>query len=403
LHILVVTSYYLPSSAYGGPLHSVHKRSVAIAQRGHQVTTYTTAADGVVDLEIPPNGLGLVDNLPVHYFRRWWFGRSQKPYEIFLSPEMGKQLRTLRAGDYDLILIHAHWSDVGRMAAGVAQRTGTPYIFYTHGCFEPWAFKHRHWKKIVYLRLIESRILQRAAGIVVCNDAETEQLRRLGILTPIRRIPWGVEIQDQGKMPPRQSVDALFPALSGSPFLLFLSRLHPKKGLDLLVSAFAELAADFPDWVLVLAGPDEDGYRISLERTVARSGIENQVLFTGLVTGKPKAALLAHADLFVLPSYSEGFPMVVAEALGYARPMVITTTCYVPEVAREGAGLVVPLDKGALARALRQMMEDDSLRTNCSQNAFKVAQKYFTWDQVAEQTLAFYREAMELTRASRQI
>jgi len=119
-----------------------------------------------------------------------------------------------------------------------------------------------------------------------------------------------------------------------------------------------------------------------------------------MVTGEAKAALLAHADLFVLPSYSEGFPVVVAEALGYGRPVVITTTCYVPEVAEGGAGFVTPPEAGPLATALREMMRDPVFRGQCSQKALQVAQKHFTWEAVAQQSLDFYREAIILGKSN---
>jgi glycosyltransferase involved in cell wall biosynthesis len=250
------------------------------------------------------------------------------------------------------------------------------------------------WKKRLYLALIEGRILNRAAGIVVCNEGETEQLRRLAIKSPVRRIPWGVEIPQPEELPRRSRLAELWPSLTARPFLLFLSRLHPKKGLDLLIPAFGALAADFPDWLLVLAGPDEGGYRHTLEKMVRELGLSDRVLFPGLVSGEAKAALLSQADLFVLPSYSEGFPVVVAEALGYGRPLVLTSTCYVPEAARGGAGLETPPEKAALGRALREMLGDANFRKSCSQKARNLAAATFTWEAVARQSLEFYREAM---------
>ena len=132
------------------------------------------------------------------------------------------------------------------MAAAAGRRTGTPYICYTHGGFEPWAWRHQYWKKRVYWGLIEKRVLAGAAGIVVCNEAESAQLRALGVHTPIRRIPWGVEIPEPNQAPSREWLAKRFPPLANRPFVLFLSRLHPKKGLDLLIPAFAELGPGLP-------------------------------------------------------------------------------------------------------------------------------------------------------------
>ena len=394
LNLLVVSSYYRPAFIYGGPVESIHRRSLVVADLGHQVTTYTTDADGTGDLEVPKGRPVLVDRLPVWYFPRWWFGRARKPFSIFFSPEMGRQLRRLKAGDYDLLLIHAGFGDPGRMAAAAARRTGIPYVCYTHGCLEPWALNHKYWKKRIYLALIEGRILQEAAGIIVCNDAETQELRRLGIRSPVGPIPWGVDLPDPDKLPGQERLEELWPHLAGRPFALFLSRLHPKKGLDLLIPAFASLAQEFPDWLLVLAGPDERGYQAKLMRLVEELNLSQKVLFPGMVTGDGKAALLAHAQFLVLPSYSEGFPVAVAEALGYGRPVVITNTCYVSGVAEEGAGLVVPPEGRALRDALGKMMRDPALRQSCSQQALQVAQTHYSLETVAQQSLAFYRKAI---------
>lgn len=367
----------------------------ALATKGFQVVVYATAANGTGELGVPLGRPVEVDGLRVTYFPRWWFGREYKPFSLFLSPSLGRALKQLHPGDFELMLVHATFCDPGRMAAAAARRTGTPYICYTHGNFEPWAFHHKYWKKRAYWELVEKRILQGAAGIVVCNAAEAAQLRRLGIRTPIRRIPWGVELPQPEETPSRHRLEKLFPPLTSRPFVLFLSRLHCKKGLDLLIPAFGRTASEFPDWLLVLAGPNERGYRKHLEKMVQELDLENRVIFTGLVTGEAKAALLTHAELFVLPSYSEGFPIAVAEALGYGRPLVITSTCYVPEVAEGGAGLEVPPDKEHLTRAFQDMLGDDYFRRRCAAQAQKVARKHFTWEAVAEQSLEFYREAMK--------
>jgi glycosyltransferase involved in cell wall biosynthesis len=394
LRLLVITSYYHPAVVYGGPVPAIAAFNKTLAALGHEITVLTTDANGSSDLEVPLGQPVQVEGLPVTYFPRWWFGRKRKPFNLFFCPEMGKALRRLKPGDYDVIMSHAMFCDPGRLAAAAAKKAGTPYLCYTHGTFEPWAIHHKYWKKKLYLALIEGRLLNDAAGVVVCNDGEKEQLRRMGITTPIRRIPWGVAIPPPDHMPPRSRLAELWPPLAGRPFILFLSRLHPKKGLDLLIPAFGSLADAFPDWLLVLAGPDEGGYRQTLEKMVQESHLEHRVIFPGLVTGEAKATLLSQADLFVLPSYSEGFPVVVAEALGYGRPVVLTTTCYVPEAAQGGAGLETPPEKEPLTRALRVAMRDEGFRRRCADSAHKVARQYFTWESVAEQNLKFIREIL---------
>jgi glycosyltransferase involved in cell wall biosynthesis len=394
ISILTVSSYYHPAQVYGGPVPAIRHLNQALALLGHRVSTYTTDANGPVELPVSLGQPVMMDGLPVTYFPRWWFGQAKKPFSLFFSRAMGRQLHRLQSGDFDLILIHATFCDPGRMAAKAAQRAGIPYVCYTHGSFDHWAWKHKHGKKSLYFTFVEKSILNRAAGIVVCNASEEQKLRHLGINPPIRRIPWGADLPESDNLPAKERLAELYPFLRNRSVLLFLSRLHPKKGLDLLIRAFSALAREFPEWLLVLAGPDEGGYRAQLEQLTRDLVLEQRVIFTGLVTGEVKQALLAHVDLFVLPSHSEGFPIVVVEALSYGRPTVITTKCYIPEVAEKHAGLVVPPEQNALTVALREMFRDKDLRRHCGQNALSLAQNHFSWEAVGKQTEAFYQEIM---------
>lgn len=393
--ILVVSSYYKPAFIYGGPVNSIHRRSIAIRKYADKIITYTTNADGNKDLDLRSDQTIDVDGLPVWYFTRWWFGLTIKPANLFFSPAMGHRLSLLKPGDFDLILIHSTFGDPGRMAALAARRCGIPYVCHTHGSYEPWAIHHKFWRKKIYFTTIEKGILNRAAGIVVSNDSETEQLYHLGIMTKIKRIPWGTDLPEQEKIPSRNKLEKLWPALQGRPFVLFLGRLHRKKGLDILIPAFSNLTREFHDWVLVLAGPDEGGYRQILEQLVRESGLTGNVLFTGMVTSDAKAALLAQAECFVLPSYSEGFPMAVVEAMSYGRPVVITDACHIPEVCEDGAGFVVPPEPKTLEMALREFMRDAHLRQYCGEKAKVIAQKHFTWESVARKIMGFYREVAD--------
>jgi glycosyltransferase involved in cell wall biosynthesis len=392
MNILVVSSYYHPAQVYGGPVPAIRHLNQALSRSGHRVTTYTTDANGTNDMKIPLGHPVTVYGLPVTYFPRWWFGKSLKPTNLFFSPGLGRQLQQLHLGDFDFILIHATFCDPGRMAAKMAQKAGIPYVCYTHGCFDHWAWQHKHGKKSLYFTFVEKSILTHAAGIVVCNTSEEQQLEHLGIGTPIRRIPWGADLPDTDNLPSKERLAELYPTLRNRSILLFLSRLHPKKGLDLLIPAFAALAQEFTGWLLVLAGPDEGGYQAKLQHMVDEFGLAHRVVLTGMVTGEAKAALLANADLFVLPSYSEGFPMAVVEALGYGLPTVLTTTCYIPEVSEKHAGLVVPAEQNALTEALREMLRDKDLRRLCGQNAQSLAREQFSWEAVVKQTEAFYQE-----------
>lgn len=393
MNILTVSAYYHPAQVYGGPVPAIRLLNQALALSSHGITTYTTDANGAGNLSVSLRQPVMIDGVPVTYFPRWWFGREEKPPNLFFSPGMGQQLRRLKRENFDLILIHATFCDPSRMAAKAAQRAGIPYICYTHGTFEPWRMSFKKYKKKLYMALIERKILMEAAGIVVCNGAETIFLQKYGITTPIKRIPWGIQLGSKNST--RNELENFFPALQAKPYILFLSRLHRMKGLDLLIPAFAKATKRSRDWHLVIAGPDEGGYKQIIENMVKNCDLNKQVLLTGLVEGKRKSILLDHAEFYVLPSYSEGFSVSIAEALGYGLPVVITTTCYVPEVKEKHAGLVVPPDQTALSLALKEMMENYDLRRNSGENALSLAQQHFTWEAVTKDSLDFYYYTME--------
>ena len=290
LKILMVSAYYPPAAVYGGPGPALHRLNRELIRRGHKVTVYTTDANGTGNLEVPPGQEVLVDGVPVWYFRRWWFGRTRKPYSLFFSRELAKKLNHLRPGDYDLMYQDGGFTDVGRLAAKAARRTGTPYVYHPGGAFTPWALQHKYWKKKIYLSLVEKRILMAAGGFLVRNNAESEQLRRLGCRSLIRLIPIGVDFQGPQETLSRSDLEELYPSLRGRPFLLFLGRLHPVKGLDLLIPAFGELARQFPQWILVLAGPDERGYLMKVKELIQSHQLTDRVLLTGMVGGDRKAS-----------------------------------------------------------------------------------------------------------------
>ncbi len=195
MKILVVSSYYQPAVVYGGPVQSIHRRNRELARLGHEIQVFTTAANGVRDFPKVNGQPVLVDGIPVTYFPRWWFGVDKKPPRSFFSLAMWRALRQLQAADFDLMSIHSNWEDPAWMAAGAARRTGTPYIYYTHGTFESWAINHKRWKKKLYFSAIKKRILQGAAGIIVCNHCELQELAAGGLKLPAAVSPGGLTWQ----------------------------------------------------------------------------------------------------------------------------------------------------------------------------------------------------------------
>ena len=261
-----------------------------------------------------------------------------------------------RVAAADVVHLHGVWDRVLYRAAAAARRAGVPYVVTPHGMLDRWCLAQKKWKKRVALALGYRAMLDRAAVLHLLNRDEAAALEPLGLTAPTRVVPNGLDLAAVDPLPPAAEFRAAWPAVGDAPFVLFLSRLHPKKGLDILADALARLAPARPDVRLVVAGPD-GGARVDFERRVAAAGLADRVVLTGPLYGRAKWAALAAASVFCLPSRQEGFSVAILEALAARVPVVVSAECHFPEVSEAGAGEVVPLDAGAVAAALGRVLD----------------------------------------------
>jgi glycosyltransferase involved in cell wall biosynthesis len=258
--------------------------------------------------------------------------------------------------------IHGIWETHCMVAAEMARSTKRPYVISAHGMLEHYALNHKRFRKALYAAVSERRRLQRAACLRALSADEVNDYRRLGMTNPVAIIPNSVD-------PPMGVRPDLFweahPELFGKRIVLFLGRLHPKKGLPLLLQAWSRRALKSEDLHLVIAGPDAENTRALLEKMADELNLRSSVTFAGMLTGEYKWSALAAAKLFVLPSYSEGFSVAVLEALAMGVPAIVTVPCHIPEVSTHGCGWVVPPDAGELESALNDFLDssrDDAAR-----------------------------------------
>lgn len=213
-------------------------------------------------------------------------------------------------------LLHANgvWLGSTRAAVDVAHSLGLPYVISPHGHLQPWAMQHRAWKKKLAWHGYGKRILQGAGLIQAASEFELNGVRALGITAPVARIPNMVEVPTRWPTPIKHGDDRRT--------CLFLSRVHPSKGLLDLISAWKEVKPS--GWRLLVAGPDEAGHLAQVEAMVNQACLQTDIQFVGAVAYSQRWAWYRHADLFVLPTYSENFGISVAEALGAGTPAITT-------------------------------------------------------------------------------
>jgi glycosyltransferase involved in cell wall biosynthesis len=288
----------------------------------------------------------------------------------------------------DGLHIHGIWNEHCVASGALARSADKPYIISAHGMLERWAVQHKRLKKWLYSLLLERNNLRQAACLHALTKAEVEDYRRYGLSNPIAVIPNGVDV-------PRVANSELFlqayPHLRDKRLILFLSRIHHKKGLKILCQAWRNLHRKVGDAHLVLAGPDFENTRASIESLVDQLGMRASVTFTGMLRHTMKWSALAAADLFVLPSYSEGFSVAVLEAMGMAVPVLISRPCNFPEVADEGCGLVIDSNAPDLEDALLVLLNGNrSDLVRMGHRGRDLVEARYTWPAVGKQIAEVY-------------
>lgn len=270
-----------------------------------------------------------------------------------------------------------------------ARRARRPYLISPHGMLDAWALRNSAWKKQLAGRLFERAHLEGAACLHALCDAEAASIRACGLKNPICILPNGVDLPAAPHPATPPAWAERLPA--GRRVLLFLGRIHPKKGLLNLLQAWTRLPAP-PDWQLVVAGWDQGGHQQELEQFAATHGLRDQITFVGPLHGAAKSAAYAHAHGFILPSFSEGLPMTVLEAWAHGLPVLMTAACNLPEGFAEGAAIEISTDPDIMARSLLQFFSAvEHERAALGLNGRSLAQNKFDWTRIAGEMLSVYR------------
>jgi glycosyltransferase involved in cell wall biosynthesis len=356
---------------YGGIATSAPRASVAAASAGAHRSAI--AAFCSPD-ETPASVAGAVDVFPLGR-AQWW-----------MSAALRQRFRRTLA-DADAYHIHGLWQEHGSMTSGYASRSRKPYVVSTHGMLDAWALRNKGFKKRIYASLVERPQLRRAACLRALTDIERDDCRRFGLRNPIAVIPNGVDIPDGSG----DEFLERYPELRGKRLVLFMGRIHYKKGPALLCRAWARIHRSFPDAHLVLAGPDFEDTARDVARSIAEDGLSASVSMPGLLHAPLTWSALRAAHTFVLPSYSEGLSRAVLEAMGCGVPVIVTHACNCPEVAERECGVVIDAEERALAGALSDMLRAprNELR-RMGDNGQRLVRERFSWDVVGGQLASLY-------------
>jgi glycosyltransferase involved in cell wall biosynthesis len=355
---------------YGGPARSVLGLAKALGQANVEVGLW--AADSS-----QPIGLNSDDS----------FSRLQLLQGTFASA-------IAEFGQPDILHDNGLWWAHNRQISRYSQCCKIPRIVSLRGMVEPWAMQHKRWKKILAWHFYQQKHLQMATCFHGTADKEAQHAKELGLLPRCFTIPNGVDLLNSPSVVSTPSLPTASVALKPNDLktqtALFLGRLHPVKGLEPFIEAWAQV---YPkNWQVQLAGPDENGYQARLQTLLERQGLTDQFEFLGSVDNKQKVALLKQANLLIQPSYSENFGMSIAEALASGVPVLTTTGTPWEIIAQAGCGWRVPLNLESLAEAIKQA-------TDCSPSQLqamgRIGQRQiadnYSWTSVASHFLETYQ------------
>ena len=356
--MFISATSFLPT--HGGPAFSVSRLATELANAGLQVGVW--AADG-----------------------------TAKATRLLQSPSILRLDGPVRAalgqfGRPDIVHDNGIWLPHNHELARVASRHKIPRLVSLRGMVEPWAMNYKKWKKKVAWQIYQRTDLRLASCLHVTSDMEAESAAGYGLGVPIFKVPNGVDVPE---MPTQSHVIEFEQGFRQPRTALFLSRLHPIKGLSLLIEAWGRTRP--PLWRLEIAGPDDGGYRAKMEGLVKLRSLGGVVTFVGPLYGKTKTAAYLHSDLFILPSYSENYGMVIAEALAHGLPVVTTTGTPWAELRSQDCGWCVSPTIDEISEALRTATSHKpEVLKAMGERGREWVKREFNWIGIAEEFVEIY-------------
>jgi glycosyltransferase involved in cell wall biosynthesis len=358
----------------------------ALAERGLDVSLATTDADGPSRLPVRVGTQVMYQGVPTLFFSARWGERFN------YSPAMAHWL-VRNVDKFDVVHIHAVFSHPSLAAAGACRARSVPYIVRPLGSLDPWSLRQKALLKRMIWRLGVEQMLEGAFAIHYTTSIERRLAESSLSLDRGVVIPLGIEPGDRRGSIGGELFRDKHRELTGAPYVLAMSRLHPKKNYELLIEAFLSLAAgvQLAQWRLVIAGDGQSDYIATLHKLAEQRGGRGKVIFAGWLEGAVKASALRDASLFALPSRQENFGIAAAEALAAGVPVLLSEHVNLAaEIMETGAGWVAPLEPSGFSRALSEAMSDGEERQRRGRAGERLANERFSWPRVSAELIELY-------------
>ena len=289
-----------------------------------------------------------------------WLPWVRYGYQTNMVPWLKKN-----RGNYDIVVVNGLWNYATMAARCAIVGSKVPYVVYTHGMLDPWfkrTYPFKSFLKQVFWLFNEGPLLNNASAVLFTSDDEKEMSRNAFWPYRVREHVVGYGSEDLSEVTPQQLAvfKTLVPKISGRKYILYLSRIHPKKGCDLLIGAFSNIATENPNLDLVIAGPDQGGWKAALQAQTEILGIADRIHWPGMIQGDAKLGAYHGCEAFILPSHQENFGIVVSEALSSSTPVLISNKVQIwREVEAGGGGIVEPDTQEGTIHLLRRFLALD--------------------------------------------
>ncbi len=386
MKILHILPSYEPAWHLGGVVRSVSQLCRELGRLGHEVTVFTTDSGRNQRMEIPVNQPVEVGGVTVYYFKTDFCLK-------FCYSEALRNACYFQIEKFDIVHLASFWNYPGIPGAKTAKQKTIPYVISPRGSLVPYALSAKRFKKWAYMQLVVKRFIRHAAALHFTAELEREQSVKLGVQVPSFVVPNGLNIYEFNNLMGKDDAKEVWGLTDSWPIVLYLGRLHQRKGLEALIKAFAASSELFPQGRLLLAGPD-DGQQNALMELARDLGIINKVMFPGYVPPQKRNSLLMTADLFSLVTYpGENFGNAAVEAMLAGVPVLLSEHVGIcQEVSTDGAGVVVPLDVETIADTLVSLLADTRKLRTMGEAAAVSSRKRYNIHLVAKQMVNAYED-----------
>lgn len=409
MRILCVTPSYWPAFQYGGPIFVNHYLNVALIKSGIDVIVYTTNVG--LGRKVPENEEIHVDGVKVIYFSITrvleCLGATGWQYSWRMTDALKKSLR-----HFDLVNLNAIWNYPSAAAAFLCRVHHVPYVVTAHGALYPYTLSSKRWKKLPYYYLVARQILTGASAVHYTGADEADKCHsRLALRNRAVVVPYVIDLSEFDDILRQDTLSNRFRIPKGRKTVLFLGRINWKKGLDILIKAFALVEKQRDDVHLLIVGNDEGGFERQVKNMISDCGMQyedqgtkvcglesrqsnprSKITFAGMLTGNEKIAAYTGSDIFVLPSYSENFGVVVVEAMACGIPVIVSDQVGIHrEIAESKAGIVTRTDPKQLAEAMVTLLENPEMCRQMGRNGKKLLEEKFAPNKVANRMIETYQ------------